>query len=564
MDLMRTTRRRRVPAVAILAILTVTTIAACSENDDSSTDEPGSGDSTTTEAATQDPTTGSEDGPGDGPGTPFAGNAPEEIVAPTNEGNGTVPPQPVAPLPPGYVEEELFIGGTATSFEATDTPDDGFWTATPGEEAEYRTRVLVRRPGAAEDFSGTVVVEWFNVSAIEAAPDWGYLSEEIGWEGHAYIGVSAQAQGVEGGATILDVQVDAEAAGEATGETGEAGPEGTDAGGLTNIDPERYGTLVHPGDAYAFDIFTQVGRAATEAPDQLLGGLVPTQVIGAGESQSAMFLSTLVNGVHPLDPVFDGFLIHSRGSTVAPLDGDFLGAAEVAEATDPAAILEQGVLIRTDLDVPVFIFEAETDLTLLGYAHARQPDTELIRTWEVAGTAHADAHTFRSMLGGPRDPGVGSLLGCTEPINTGPHHEVVQAALHHLVAWAAGSDPPPAGEPLGLAPGDEVAIARDDLGMAVGGVRNPLVDVPVAVPSGDPPGGASIEDLASGEADLCILFGSTRSLDRDTLVEMYGTADNYLAAFRASADEAVGAGFLLAADAEQLIAEAEENTVLFG
>lgn len=526
----------------------VVAMSACSSGDESTSDTTGTGSATTGPVTT-------------GAAETFAGHAPEEIVMPTDEGNGIVPPQPVAPLPSGYVEEELFIGGTATSFDATATPDDGFWTATPGAEAEYRTRVIVRRPAAAEDFSGTVVVEWFNVSAIEAAPDWGYLSEEIGWEGHAYIGVSAQAQGVEGGATILDVQVDPDAAEEATGATGDTGPAGTDASGLTNIDPERYGTLTHPGDAYAFDIFTQVGRATTEAPDQLLGGLVPTQVIALGESQSAIFLSTLVNAVHPLDPVFDSFLIHSRGATVAPLDGDFLGAAEAA---DPTAALTQGVLIRTDLGVPVFIFEAETDLTLLGYAHARQPDTELIRTWEVAGTAHADAHTFRSMLGGPRDAGVGSLLGCTEPINTGPHHEVVQAALHHLVAWAAGGDPPPAGEPLSLAPGDEVAIARDELGMAVGGVRNPLVDVPVAVPSGDPPGDASIEDLASGEADLCILFGSTRSLDQNTLADLYGTADNYLAAFRTSAEEAVTAGFLLSGDADQLIAEAEENTALFG
>ena len=78
-------------------------------------------------------------------------------------------------------------------------------------EAEYRTRVVVRRPAAAEDFSGTVLVEWFNVSAIEAAPDWGYLSQEIGREGHVYIGVSAQCQGVEGGETILDVEVDPDA-----------------------------------------------------------------------------------------------------------------------------------------------------------------------------------------------------------------------------------------------------------------------------------------------------------------------------------------------------------------
>ena len=54
--------------------------------------------------------------------------------------------------------------------------------------------------------------------------------------------------------------------------------------------------------------------------------------------------------------------------------------------------------------MPVLIFETETDLTLLGYAQARQPDTDLVRTWEVAGTSHADAHFIRSMIGGPRDP----------------------------------------------------------------------------------------------------------------------------------------------------------------
>ncbi len=531
---MVTSRTARL-SVAIAAAVLVAA-SGCSSSDDAEPEADGPTSSTATTAT-------------------FAGHAPSEIAAPADEGSGIVLPQPAAPLPEGYVEEEYLIGGTATSFDPVDTPDDGFWSATPGEEADYRTRVIVRRPAEAEDFSGTVLVEWFNVSAIEAAPDWGYLSEEIGWEGHAYIGVSAQAQGVEGGETILDVEVDSEAAAGA-GATGS-----TDTSGLVNIDPERYGTLTHPGDAYAFDIFTQVGRAATESPDPLLGGFEAQQVLAVGESQSAIFLSTLVNAVHPLDPVFDGFLVHSRGASVAPLDGEFLGAAETE---DPEAAMEQGVLVRTDLDVPVLIFEAETDLTLLGYANARQPDTEWVRTWEVAGTAHADAHTLRSILGGPRDPSVGSLLGCTEPINTGPHHEVVQAALQHLVEWAGGGDPPPEGDRLQLEEGEEVAIARDELGMAIGGVRNPLVDVPVAVPTGDPPGGASIEDLASGEAGICILFGSTIPLDQGTLIEMYGTAEDYLAAFRASAEEAVNDGFLLRGDADQLVAEAEENTALFG
>ena len=234
------------------------------------------------------------------------------------------------------------------------------------------------------------------------------------------------------------------------------------------------------------------------------------------------------------------------------------------DGRDDADVFDRGVLIRTDLEVPVFVFETETDLTILGYANVRQPDTDRIRTWEVAGTAHADAHQLRTILGGPRDPSVGSLLGCGDPINTGPHHEVLQAALRSLVDWSAGGVAPPESERIELVEGDDAAIARDDLGIALGGVRNPLVDVPVATVTGDPPGDTSIADLVEGEAGVCFLFGQTIPIDQATLIERYGTADEYLKEFVASADEAVAAGFLLRADADQLIAEAEANAPLFG
>ena len=138
--------------------------------------------------------------------------------------------------------------------------------------------------------------------------------------------MSAQAQGVEGGDTLLDVDVDEEAAAEVGAST--------DKSGLKNIDPERYGTLVHPGDAYSFDIYSQVGRAISERPEDVLGGLVPKQVIAIGQSQSAGFLTTVVNAVHPLDPVYDGFLIHSRVANPAPVDGKYLSGADTEREDD--------------------------------------------------------------------------------------------------------------------------------------------------------------------------------------------------------------------------------------
>lgn len=517
-------------------------VSGCS----SDSDDAGTATSTTTApAAEEGPTPSAVD---------FEAATPTEVTAPPAEGNGPALPQPAAAVPEGYVLEEYLVGGTATRFDPVETPEDGAWVVEPGEEEEYRTRVIVRRPTDPAAFSGTVLVEWFNVSAIEAAPDWGYLSDEIGREGHAYIGVSAQALAIEGGDSLLDVEVDEEEAAEAGVDTGNSG--------LKSSDPDRYGTLSHPGDAFAFDIFNQVGALATRSPGEVLGDLEPEQVIAMGESQSAMFLSTFINAVHPLTPVYDGFLVHSRGATVPAMDGSYNSSREPAtDGADDAG----PVRMRTDLDVPVMLFEAETDLTLLRYSLARQDDTDLIRTWEVAGTAHADAQTLRAVIGGPRDPAIGEILGCGS-INTGPHKEVLQAAVHHLVGWAAGGPPPPEGVRLELveaAEGDEVGIARDEHGNALGGVRNPLVDVPVAALTGDPAPVPNAADGGGPGGGICGLFGSTAPFDRSTLLTLHGSADAYIEEFRASAAEAVADGFLLQPDADTLVAEAEANRPLF-
>src|SRR5512147_3119696 len=64
----------------------------------------------------------------------------------------------------GYVESEYVAAGRASSYTARlPLSGDGRWTFDPGDTAPYRTRILVRRPAKAADFSGTVIVEWLNV-----------------------------------------------------------------------------------------------------------------------------------------------------------------------------------------------------------------------------------------------------------------------------------------------------------------------------------------------------------------------------------------------------------------
>src|SRR5208282_2253677 len=124
-------------------------------------------------------------------------------------------------------------------------------------------RIVVRRPSDPAKFNGTVVVEWLNVaSGYEAAPDWTYMGEELVRAGYAWVGVSAQKLGVEGGPGLLSL------------------PGAAGSGGLVASEPARYGSLDHPGDQYSYDIYTQVARALRfPGAVDALGPLRPARIV---------------------------------------------------------------------------------------------------------------------------------------------------------------------------------------------------------------------------------------------------------------------------------------------
>jgi hypothetical protein len=410
----------------------------------------------------------------------------------------------------GYVQQEYFASGTAYTFDPTSAPSDGDWTIKPTTSAFYRTRILVRRPADTSRFNGTVVVEWMNVSAGESAPDWDFLNPELMSEGYAWVGVSAQALAVNGGTPLL------------------GSPKAGSSKGLVQDEPARYGTLHHPGDQYALDMFAQIGEAMRTAGHSILGGASPKHIVATGESQSAFYLTTFADAIQPQTHTFDGIFIHSRGGTASGLKSSSITSGQ-----------GQDIRIRTDLNVPVFMFETQTDLIQLGYAGAQQPDTDLIRTWEVAGTSHADAFVVGGAIG---------LLGCTHPINNGPQHLVVQAAFAAFNAWVDNGTPPPSPPPFKLSSTAPPVLALDKYGNVIGGVRTPAVNAPVSTLSGAAPKGASL---------LCSLFGSSTPFSGNELAAIYGTKAGYLAKFTASLDQAISQGYVLAADRSGELALAE-------
>jgi len=507
-------RGRSTTTALILALgaLTVATLGACSSEDDDG--GPGSPDGA---SAAEDVTT--VDRP-DGPAASLAG--------PLTAGNGIslVAGRSTDLASAGYVEEEYTAEGAATSYRSEgELPTDGTFELSEDATADYRTRIVVRRPAEPADFNGTVVVEWLNVSAgFDSTPDFSYMADELLRGGYAWVGVSAQRIGVEGGPVAVS-----------TGGLADA----LAGRGIKALDPARYGTLSHPGDAFSYDIYTQVGRALRSNDDGALGPLEPERLLAVGESQSAFALTTYVDGVQPLTLAYDGFLVHSRGGAAAPL-------GTPGEGIDIAGTIGgEATLIRTDLDAPALIVETETDVTsLLGYYPARQDDSETVRLWEIAGTAHADAY----QVGEAAD-----MIDCPAPINAGPQHHVIRSALRGLDTWVRDGTAPPEAPRLEVdESGESPAIVRDDDGIALGGIRTPHVDAPTTILSGDPAGEASI---------ICLLLGSTTPMTPEQLAARYSSADDYLAAYEEATDAVVEAGFVLEDDREAMLDEADPSVI---
>jgi hypothetical protein len=442
----------------------------------------------------------------------------------------------------GYEQNEYFLAGTASAYTSTKPlTSNGRWNVTAASTAPYKTRMVVYRPINPKHFDGTVIVEWLNVSGgVDAAAAWLTDHVQMIRSGMVYVGISAQAAGIVGSA-------------------GSLGASGGQAGGIKGADPARYGSLEHPGDTYSYSIFEQGGAAVRRDASLVLGGLEPKRILALGESQSAVRLVTYIDALQPQSQgVYNGYFVYSR----------FASAAALSQ-TPQAVINPPGVvLIRTDLTVPVMMFETEADVAVLGYVAARQPPTKYIREWEVAGTAHydtyglvesmtdngngaADVKTFDTMID-PVSSFDGGAISCPVPLNAGAHTYPLRAAVVALNNWVTTGTPPPQSPRLDVAgPGKYVT---NSLGEAEGGIRTPQVAAPIAVVNGT-------GDTSSAGGGFCKLFGTTIPFSAAKLAQLYPTHRDFEKKWDAVVSADVSKGYLLAADAKVLDKVAAQSNI---
>ncbi|WP_238007180.1 alpha/beta hydrolase domain-containing protein [Dactylosporangium sp. AC04546] len=190
---------------------------------------------------------------------------------------------------------------------------------------------------------------------------------------------------------------------------------------------------------------------------------------------------------------------------------------------------------------PVFQLLSETDVRTAD----RLPDTPAYRRWEVAGAAHSGwrGQQYRGPIS-VRDLGAAPTYTCAAPpFSRVPMDHVTAAAYAHLIRWVRTGTPPPSAPPLRFAA--DGTKARDEHGLALGGIRLSQVAAPTALNTGD----------NAGES-FCRLFGTHQPFDPPVLRELYRNRADYVAQVVRADLANIRAGYLLAPDAAQNLRDA--------
>ena len=174
----------------------------------------------------------------------------------------------------------------------------------------------------------------------------------------------------------------------------------------------------------------------------------------------------------------------------------------------------------------------------------------MFRRWEVAGAAHSgwEGQEYRRPLS-IRDLGAAPVYECTNPpFSRVLLSQVIEAAYAHLARWVDGG--PPAAARAVPRVQRPTTKARNELGLALGGIQLSQVAVPTALNTGSNSG-----------PSFCILFGTHVPFSDEQLDTLYRNHGRYVSAVTRTDTANVQAGYILRADAQENEREAAHSSV---
>jgi Alpha/beta hydrolase domain len=460
----------------------------------------------------------------------------------------------------GYVEEEYFLSGMANVYDWAGSGHKVKVVAGPGK---YVTRILVMRPRDAAKFGGNVEVTVLNASLnldFGGPTDFAQMVKQ----GDVWIGITTKAVTANALKKFdpvryapLDWSNPAPQANRCTQPTmiptymvgDKAALDAALKSGVKSSWPEYEDGLV-------WDMIGQLGLLLkSEQRQSLLPGFGKPYVYMSGVSQSSIYIRTWIAGFHNRTrtadgkPVYDGYL----GIVGPAMIRMNQCAADVALA-DPSQKL-------TPPDVPFISLSSEGEMWQARSTH--QPDRFTARggivTYEVAGASHRggnvpglapDTISFAAipdmMKAGfqmPDTAGVAKLFPAGAVPNDFIWQPLERGAFRNLELWVRQGIKPP--QALGIAIDAKHEVRRDAHGNALGGVRMPYIDVPVASYTGY---------LSAG--GMGGVAGAKKPFAPETLKSLYPDHAAYVAKFSAATDRLVAGRWISPEDAAAMKAAA--------
>ena len=444
-----------------------------------------------------------------------------------------LPPADLGKL--GYVEEEFLVSGAANVY---DWAADGTLSVKTAN-APYTTRILVRRPASPARFSGAVIVEpLFPARRWDWSMMWGYSHEYIVEHGDAWVGITLPAS----------------------------------IAGLQKFNPTRYAALSFKNPTPDVACTTARGvNAASETEEGLrwdmlsqVGALLKSNGSGRplnGFRVQASYLTTqggdlttYINAIHShamLEngrPVYDGYVAK------APFNAARINQCATAPGPgDPRQAVK-------NVGVPVVAVAAQGEV--LGTYGVRRPDSDepldRYRLYEVAGAGHIDKFAYVGFPSLQDQTAAGNLQGTAEWPFSAPCEPAIplmdtpimslafNAAFANLDRWVRKGNPAPRAPRLEVkdAGTPQASIVTDQSGHAVGGVRTPYIDVPLASFATNSPGPGNCREM-----------GHKFAFDVTRLAALYGNEKSYAAKVAQSVDRLVKEHWLTEGDARRVKAE---------
>jgi len=421
-----------------------------------------------------------------------------------------------------YVSEEYFVSGKANIYDPVGMADAQNMNSRSSEKdmarrefsrpvlkaaVPYGTRILVYKPRDASKFSGNVIVETVHPANGGSTIVWNNASFFFMANGDAYVAVQHPAT----------------------------------FAGLRKFDPERYASLQMEDYTQLWGAIAQVGALLRSGSSKSpLAGYRVTHQFLTGLSYTGVATSIFANYHHTTTKlpgggnIFDGYVSLANGMYNRPLD------------------------------VPTIRVMTQSDFNGLGAPGNRRPDSdragEQYRLYELPGAPHSNVRReYPGTAEIPADmPRLAQAEGsspndiqsnCKAQFPAGstsndfPNGLFYAAVYRNLYAWVKDGVPPPKGALMEM--NADGSTKMDERENAVGGVRNPYVDVPIA-------------KYGIGKG-ACFLQGYKVAFSAEKKRALYGSHANYVKKVEQESQRLEKARLITPVGAQVMIEEARKS-----